>query len=55
MTVPVWTGAKRLTWSSADSWYPVDVADSYPAIHIVWEDTPTGEYDIEIFFKKGIQ
>ena len=50
-----WAGVKRLTWSDADSWYPVGVADLNQTIHIVWEDTPISEYDLEIYYKRGIQ
>jgi hypothetical protein len=47
-----WT-TKRLTWNSGQSSYPEITIDSSSNIHIVWNDSASGNF--EIYYKKGIQ
>jgi hypothetical protein len=48
-----WSWAKRLTWNSGLSIWPKIAVDSFSDLHLVWEDTSPGNY--EIFYKKGTQ
>jgi hypothetical protein len=45
-----WSVSQRLTWTSADSWYPAIAVDSLGSLHVVWSDNTTGNW--EIFYKK---
>lgn len=46
-----WSAAKRLTYSTGTSRFPVIATDSSNNIHLVWSDVTPGNY--EIFYKKG--
>lgn len=46
-----WTPAKRLTWNSGNSLIPAWAIDSSGTIHLVWQDSTPGYYDI--FYKKS--
>jgi hypothetical protein len=46
-----WTQAKRLTWTSGDSFSPATAVDSSNAINVVWADYTPG--NSEIFFKRS--
>src|SRR4030042_3789086 len=46
-----WTAAKRLTWTSGDSYNPAVAIDSNDAIHIVWYDDTSGKD--EIYYKSS--
>jgi len=46
-----WSAAKRLTWTSGDSYSPALVIDSGDNIHVAWYDDTPGNY--EIYYKKG--
>jgi hypothetical protein len=46
-----WTSARRLTWTSGDSWPPSIVVDSSDNLHVVWCDNTSG--DFEIYYKKS--
>ena len=48
---PVWTGIKRLTWSTGSSINPDLAVDSDQNIHLVWQEDKTGNY--EIYYKKS--
>jgi hypothetical protein len=41
-----WSGMTRLTWNAWMSDFPSIAADSGGGIHIVWEDNPSGKYDV---------
>ena len=41
-----WSGIKRLTWNAWMSDFPSIAADLGGNVHIVWEDNPSGDYDI---------
>lgn len=46
-----WTTAKRITWTSGGSFYPVIAVDSSGDLHVVWwDDTPGNR---EIYHKKS--
>ena len=46
-----WSQAKRLTWNSGHSLYPVIATNSSGNIHLVWCDSTPGNY--EIYYKKS--
>ncbi|OGD11389.1 MAG: hypothetical protein A2Y86_05830 [Candidatus Aminicenantes bacterium RBG_13_62_12] len=47
-----WGAAKRITWTSGNSYYPAMALDSSDAIHIAWnDDTPSS--DDEIYYKRS--
>jgi hypothetical protein len=46
-----WTPAKRLTWTSGFSFGPAVAMDSSDAIHLVWTEDTSGNY--EIYYKKS--
>jgi len=46
-----WSAARRLTWTSGDSYTPVLAIDSANAIHVVWEDKTPGNG--EIYYKRS--
>jgi hypothetical protein len=46
-----WTPAKRLTWNSGTSQYPVIAVDSSDKLHVVWVDDTPG--NLEIYYMKG--
>lgn len=46
-----WTAAKRLTWTSGSSLFSAIATDSSSAIHLVWEESKGGNY--EIYYKKS--
>ena len=46
-----WTPAKRLTWTSADSFNPAIARDSQDAIHVVWDDSKSG--NAEVYYRKS--
>ena len=46
-----WGAAKRLTWTSGDSFAPAMAMDSGDAIHVVWYDNTPGNN--EIYYKKS--
>jgi BNR repeat-like domain len=46
-----WEAAKRLTWNSGTSQYPVIALDSSGKIHVVWEDSTPG--NAEIYYNKS--
>jgi hypothetical protein len=41
-----WSGSKRLTWTSGDSYNPAIATDSSNAIHVVMRDDTPGNYEI---------
>jgi len=47
----LWTAPTRLTWNSGGSSGPAMAIDSGNTIHIVWEDSTPGNY--EIYYKNG--
>jgi len=47
-----WTPAKRLTWTSGNSWNPAIVVDASGKLYLVWRDSTPG-FDYEIYFKKS--
>jgi BNR repeat-containing family member len=47
----IWTGRKRLTWNSGESYKPVIAADSSGGIHVLWHDSTPG--NDEIYYKKS--
>jgi len=46
-----WLSAKRLTWTSGNSWYPGMAVDPSGSIHVVWMDSTSG--DSEIYYRKS--
>jgi len=46
-----WTPNKRLTWTPEGSGAPAIAVDSSAHLHVVWVDSPTGNY--EIYYKKS--
>jgi hypothetical protein len=48
-----WNGGKRLTWNSGSSGDPDVSIGTNDYIHVVWEDSTPGQF--EIFYRKGIQ
>jgi len=46
---PTWSAAKRLTWTSGDSYASSIAIDSHNGIHVVWYDDTTGNN--EIYYK----
>jgi hypothetical protein len=46
-----WGGAQRLTWNSGHSSAPAIYVDSSNKIHVVWDDSTSGES--EIYYKKS--
>jgi hypothetical protein len=46
-----WTAPKRLTWTGGTSWNPAIAVGSYGYIHVTWEDTAPGNY--EIYYKRS--
>jgi len=46
-----WTPAKRLTWNSGDSQYPVIAVDPSGDLHVVWQDSTPGNN--EIYYKRS--
>jgi hypothetical protein len=46
-----WTSAKRLTWSSGDSYWPSIAVDPSGNLHVVWGDYTPGNQ--EIYYKKS--
>ena len=46
-----WSPAKRLTWTSADSFNPAIARDSQDAIHVVWDDSTPGNQ--EIYYRRS--
>src|SRR5512136_1681501 len=46
-----WTAAKRLTWSSGFSYYPAVAVDASGHLHVVWQDSALGNY--EIYYKRS--
>jgi hypothetical protein len=46
-----WTVAKRLTWTSDNSWHPAITLGSNNHIHMVWYDNTPG--NPEVFYKKS--
>ncbi|MBP1768787.1 MAG: protein containing BNR/Asp-box repeat [Candidatus Aminicenantes bacterium] len=46
-----WTAAKRLTWTSGDSYNSAVAIDSNDAIHVVWNDDSSG--NDEIYYKSS--
>ena len=46
-----WTANKRLTWTSGASEDPSITVDSLGNIHVVWEDSTPGDY--QIYYKKS--
>lgn len=47
-----WSSAKRLTWVSGSSYYPIVAADSSGYVHVVWQDDSPGNN--EIYYKRSI-
>lgn len=41
-----WSGARRLTWHSGESYFPAIAVDTSDAIHLVWYDSTPGNYEI---------
>lgn len=48
-----WNGAKKVTWTSGETYNPAIAMDSSNSIHLVWTDFTPGNY--EIYYKKDIQ
>jgi hypothetical protein len=46
-----WTANERLTWTSDYSWNPAVAVDALGDVHVVWEDTTPGNW--EIYYKSG--
>jgi BNR repeat-like domain len=46
-----WTAGRRLTWNSGYSQYPAIAIDASDHIHVVWQDTIPGSY--EIYYKRS--
>jgi hypothetical protein len=46
-----WSPAKRLTWTSGASEWPVLAADSLGHLHAFWTDNTTGHY--EVYYRKS--
>ena len=46
-----WGASKRLTWTSGESFSPALAIDSGDAIHVVWYDDTSGEY--EVYYKRS--
>jgi hypothetical protein len=46
-----WSGAKRLTWNAEGSAFPDIAVDTSDNIHVVWQDSVKGKY--EIFHKRS--
>jgi BNR repeat-like domain len=46
-----WSAAQRLTWTSGYSYYPVAVIDSNDAIHVIWSEYLSNNF--EIYYKKS--
>jgi hypothetical protein len=46
-----WNSLKRLTWTSADTYYPTLSIDSNDGLHVVYEEYTPGNYDI--FYKRS--
>ena len=46
-----WSPVKRLTWTSGRSYDPAMAIDSSNTIHVVWNDSTPGNY--EIYYKNG--
>jgi BNR repeat-like domain len=46
-----WSAAKRLTWSSGESERPAVAIDGSDKIHLVWQDSTPGNY--EIYYKSS--
>ncbi len=46
-----WTPAKRLTWTSGDSYFPAMAIDSSDALHVVWYDSTPGNDDL--YYKRS--
>ena len=44
-----WSAAKRLTWTSGNSWEPLLAIDSANAIHVVWYDDTPG--NLEVYYR----
>lgn len=47
----IWTGATRLTWTSATAFYPKIAIDNNNYIHVVWCTNNPGIYSL--FYKKS--
>ena len=45
-----WNPAERITWTSSYSRFPALAIDSNDAVHAVWEDDTSGDY--EIYYRK---
>jgi hypothetical protein len=52
VSAQTWIAAKRLTWSSGDSWDAAIAADSNNHLHMVWQDN-SKDKNFEIFYKKS--
>ena len=46
-----WGTAKRLTWTSGDSYEPAIAIDSSDTLHVVWDSDSSGNY--EIYYKRS--
>ena len=46
-----WAIAKRLTWTSGDSYYPIIAVDSSGNLHLVWSGNEWGNF--EIYYRKS--
>jgi len=46
-----WSLLQRLTWNSGSSLYPVLAVDTSGTIHVVWQDSTPGNY--ELYYKNG--
>jgi BNR repeat-like domain len=46
-----WSAAKRLTWNSGFSYYPAVAVDASGHLHVVWQDSAPGNY--EVYYKKS--
>ena len=47
-----WSPVQRLTWNSGYSYYPAVALDASGHIHVVWQDSTPGDY--EIYYKKSV-
>ena len=45
-----WKKTKRLTWTTANSWYPSVATDSSNNIHVVWQEETGND---EIYYKRS--
>jgi len=46
-----WTSAKRLTWTAGDSSHPAIAVDSLDKLHVVYDETAPGNY--EIYYRRS--